>query len=166
MPEAFVDFVDTQLKKYETRFVLNPAQIRGFAAKYNLDWKKIEFNQANQLYVPRCRGVYAFVVEHNHSDFPPHGYIMYIGETGQDGNYNLYKRYGDYLKDKRVPKRPGIHYMLIRWEPCLYFHYAAVKDKRVNLKKLEKSLNDAFIPPFSTNDFSAEIRRGKRAWRP
>jgi len=164
MPPPLVDFVNSQFKRYAKEFILNPIQMRSFTNKCSLDWKKVEFNQANKSLIPQCRGVYAFVFEHNHSNFPPHGYIMYIGETGQDSNHNLQKRYGDYLRDKQREKRAKLHYMLNNWEQCLYFHYASVKDKKINLKKLEQNLNDAFIPPFSTNDFSATIRKGKRAF--
>lgn len=165
MASQYVDFVNKEFKNYGQSFVLNPAQMKGFTTRCKLDWKKVAFNKINKSLIPQERGVYAFIVEYNIIGVPPHGYIMYIGETGQDSLHNLQKRYADYLKDKQKPlKRLSLHYMLNNWEECLHFHYAVVKDKRVNLKKLEKNLNDAFIPPYNINDFSAEIRKGKQAW--
>jgi hypothetical protein len=165
MPSKRVDFVNYQLKLYQEIFVLNPSFMRGFTADCKLDWKKVEFKRENQSLIPKCRGIYAFVIENNHSNVPPHGYVMYVGETGQDSKHNLQKRYGDYLREQQREKRPRIHYLLNNWVECLYFHYASVTDSNVNLKKLEESLNNAFFPPCSTKDFSAEIRRGKAAWK-
>jgi len=91
---------------------------------------------------------------------------MYIGEVGQgaDGR-TLRLRYGDYLKEQRIKKRAGLHFMLTCWKSCLDFCYAEVPDKRINLKKLEKALNDAMFPPYSTNDFTGVIRDAKKAFK-
>ncbi len=90
---------------------------------------------------------------------------MYIGQVGHGNDTRtLFARYGDYLREQKQNKRPSVHYMLNNWETCLDFCYAEVRDKRINLKKLERALNDSLIPPFSTNDFSADIRQAKKAF--
>jgi hypothetical protein len=165
MPRDFVRFVNDDLKSYGATFNLSPKLLLGFSTGVALDWKKVKFISANQSLVPRRRGIYAFVVERNGSSLPPHGYVMYVGISGDRSGYDLRKRYGDYLRYKRNLTRPVVHYMLNNWGPCLFFHYAVVSDKRVSLSRLEKSVSDALVPPFSTSDFSAKIRRGKKALR-
>jgi hypothetical protein len=157
-------FVNTKLKIYGQDFILSPKQLRKFATTATLDWKKVKFTQTNQASVPLDRGIYAFVVEHNESQLPPHGYVMYVGITGNTSKHNLRKRYRDYLRDKKVNKRAGIHYMLNNWGASMFFHYAVISDKRYNLAAIEQSMSDALIPPYSTMDFSAEIREAKRAF--
>ena len=91
---------------------------------------------------------------------------MYIGEVGQAAKKRTLRlRYGDYLREQKTKKRAGVHFMLTCWKSCLDFCYAEVPDKRISLKKLEKSLNDAMFPPYSTKDFTANIRDAKKAFK-
>lgn len=161
-----LDLVDTvhSYKKYQERFALRPASWRAFSTSRRLTWSKVRFNVGNKAAIPKVRGVYAFVVGGEHDSLPPHGYVMYIGETGHGNNRTLRVRFGEYLKEQQTEKRPGVHYMLKCWRTCLYFCYAEITDRRLNLKKLEKALNDAMFPPFSTNDFTATIRRARKAF--
>jgi hypothetical protein len=158
-------FGKRKLKLYSENFTLSPKQLRKFTTTAKLEWKKVRFTAGNLSAVPIDRGIYAFVVEHNSSQLPPHGYVMYVGITGDTSNHNLRRRYGNYLRDKRVDKRAGIHFLLNNWAASLYFHYAVVSDKRYSLASIESQMADALIPPFNTNDFSAEIRKAKRAFR-
>jgi hypothetical protein len=161
---SFKLFVN-KLKIFEKSFTLSPQQLRKFVTTAKVDWKKVKFTQGNNRFIPPARGIYAFVVEHNISQLPPHGYVMYVGITGDTGSsHNLRRRYGNYLRDRRVDKRPGVHYMLNNWAPSLYFHYAVIADKRYSLSRLETEMADALIPPFNTQDFSAEIRKAKKAF--
>jgi hypothetical protein len=164
MQSTFIDVVNFDLKPYKQDFIINPLLWKKFVTSAQLTWSKIEFTSNNKRLVPKCRGVYAFVVEYNHSKFPTHGYIMYVGISGDTSNHTLRERYGNYLTEKARVKRPRIHYLLNHWSECLYFHYAEIPDKRIRLNKLEKALNDVLIPPFNTNDFSAEIKDAKRAF--
>jgi hypothetical protein len=157
-------FVNAKLKPYRETFTLSPKQLRKFATTAKLDWAKVKFTAGNHSFVPLARGVYAFVVEHNISQLPPHGYVMYVGITGDSGKHNLRRRYGNYLRDKRIDKRAGIHYMLNNWAASMYFHYAVVSDKRYSLATLESQIADALIPPFNKQDFSAEIRKATKAF--
>lgn len=153
-----------ELKIYAKDFTLSPKQLRTFSTTAKLDWKKVKFTPGNHKSVPVARGIYAFVVEHNVSQLPPHGYVMYVGITGDTGKHNLRRRYGNYLRDKLVDKRAGIHYMLNNWAASIYFHYAVVADKRYRLATLETNMTDALIPPYNSKDFSAEVRKAKKAF--
>lgn len=166
MPSKRVDFINRN-KGYKCQFVLNPTSLKNCTLNCALSWEKVEFNKSNKSLIPQEKGVYAFIVENNRNDLPVHGYVMYVGQAGQDSDHNLQKRYGNYLSDKENEntKRDVIHYFLNNWEDSLHFYYAVVKDKSMNLEEIERGLNDAFIPPYSTNDFSAEVRRGKNAWQ-
>jgi hypothetical protein len=159
-----VRLVNSQMKPFMQMFVINPRQWRKFATTTKLSWNKVKFTAGNKASVPRSRGLYAFVAENNECQLPPHGYVMYVGIAGDTSTHTLRDRYGNYLRDKKVKKRAGIHYMLNNWGAGLYFHYALVADKRLSLHKLEKSISDTMMPPFSTNDFSVEIREAKKAF--
>lgn len=164
MPKDLIRRVNEDFKPYQQNFFLIPKQLGGFSSRTSLDWQKVKFDASNRAAVPEGRGIYAFVVEHNDSELPPHGYVMYVGISGDRSEHNLRKRYGDYLREKKIQKRVRVHYMLNNWSGCLFFHYAVVSDKRVNLHKLEKGVSDALMPPFSTNDFSAKVRQSRRAF--
>src|ERR1041385_8587129 len=114
----FTEFVNTKLKRYQQNFVLAPTQLRKFSTKAVLNWQKVKFTQANRGSIPKNRGIYAFVVERNGFQLPPHGYVMYVGITGKTPTSvrTLRSRYGEYLQEKRVNKRAGVHYMLNNWE--------------------------------------------------
>ena|ERR1700733_5146370 len=159
-----IKLINQDLKPYGQLFVISPKQLKGFSTALTLDWKKVRFAESNRQLVPSARGIYAFIVELNEGGLPPHGYVMYVGISGETGGHNLRKRYGDYLGYRETAKRAGVHYMLRNWDSVLFFHYAEVQDRRVSLRKLEREISDALVPPFSTNDFSAEIRKAKKAF--
>ncbi len=122
-----------------------------------LNWKCVKFEENNANQIPTKKGVYAFFVEPRIAEFPSHGYLMYIGQTGHNSERNLRKRFRDYLSEKRKPERPLIHFMLTTWESYLYFYYIEIDPSELNIKKLEQKLLDTFIPPFSQAGYSAEI---------
>ena len=158
MPIDFVRSVN-EFKAYKLPFVINPKQLEKFSTTANLNWEKVEFSPKNKKQIPKERGIYAFILEHNKmSKLPSHGYVLYIGISGDNSKHTLNARYADYIRDKKEKKRPSIHYMLNNWQKFLFFHYASVTDKRINLKKLEADMSDALMPPFSKQDFSGEIR--------
>jgi len=164
MPLDFVQETD-DLKSFAMRFVLSPQQWATFNSPIGLTWQRVKFDRLNSENVPNTTGIYAFAVEYPDSQLPPHGYVMYIGITKSDGGGNLRKRYQQYLNEKRVLKRPKIHYMLNKWSQQLYFHYAVVTDPVCDVRGLEQQLCDAMIPPCNKNDFSARIRRQVQAFR-
>ena len=152
----------TQLKTFQQNVILMPEKWRSFVPAEPLAWTKVKFTTENKAGVPAQRGIYAFVVQFQDNDalptpLPPHGYIMYAGITGAAANRTLNDRYGDYLRDQRRAKRMQIWTMLNRWKEDIYFHFAPVGPK-FDLAAAETALNDAIIPPYVTNDFSAEVR--------
>lgn len=158
------------LKDYQQTVILDPTRWSTFAPPVPLHWDAVRFEAANQTKVPKERGIYAFVVQfQDHATtplrFPIHGYVMYGGITGHRGpNRTLHDRYGDYLRDQSRPKRWPIYSMLNKWTGHLFFHFAPIA-QGVALDELETQLNDAIIPPYVTNDFSAEVRPLVRALR-
>jgi hypothetical protein len=152
------------IKADRQAFLLSPRRWRTSKVQVPLAWKSVKFEAANRPQVPAIRGVYAFIVQHVNGHFPPHGYIMYIGITGDvSATRTLNDRYYEYLVEKRKQKRAKIAYMLNKYADDLYFTYATITDPNFDLGKLELELNDAVIPPVVVKDFTAEIREIVRA---
>ena len=130
-----------------------------------LDWQCVKFERDNASLVPTEKGIYAFFIEPRIAQFPSHGYLMYIGQTGHNSERNLRKRFRDYLYDKNLskrkllksPSRAHIHDLLNTWAGYLYFYYAEVDTTQTNLRQLERQLLDTFIPPFVDRGYSAKI---------
>ena len=158
------------LNHFQQGVILMPERWRSFQPASPLEWRSVRFAAANRQAVPDQRGIYAFVVQfQDHAalpwTLPQHGYVMYIGITGHVGvERTLRARYGDYLRDQRRAKRIQIWSMLNKWRNDLFFHYAAVDDA-FDLGAAETAINDAIIPPYVTNDFSAEVRALVRTLR-
>ena len=124
-----------------------------------LDWQYVKFEENSANLIPTEKGVYAFFIEPRVANFPSHGYLTYIGQTGYESAGNLRRRFRDYLYGKRYPKR-RVHYMLNTWEGYLYFYYAKATEvdlTQMNLKELEQKLLDTFTPPFVDRGYSAEV---------
>lgn len=163
MAHDFVKKVD-EMKADIQRFLVSPNRWRTSRVQIPINWTYLPFTEASHKQVPDEPGVYAFIVRHINNHFPIHGFIMYIGITGAEGNgRTLNNRYGDYLREKKKDKRPKVHYMLNKYPDDLQFAYSAVTDPAIDLKALELDLNDAIIPPVVVKDFTAEIRQLVRA---
>jgi hypothetical protein len=158
------------LKDYRQQFILVPAKWRAFAPAQQLNWQFTRFSPDSVNDIPAERGIYALVVQfQDHSVFPQvlptHGYIMYGGITGHEAKTRtLRARFSDYLREKRRAKRHRIWWLLNTWSEDIFFHYSVVGEG-TDLRALELALNDAIIPPFVENDFSAEVRRLVRVLR-
>lgn len=156
--DAFVDRVNT-IRGSQRSFLLSPTQWRTYSMQQQLSWQFVKFEEANRVSVPDQRGVYAFVVRHDNGYFPPHGYIMYIGNTGAGESLNtLRARYGDYIQERKRNKRPAVHFMLNAYKDDLFFFFVPFADCNIDLDKIEEALNDAIVPPVNKKDFSAELR--------
>lgn len=140
-------------------FFLSPDRWRSSRVKRSLSWTEVKFLEKNKNEIPEVAGIYCFVVKHVNNHFPPHGYVMYIGITGHKSTRGLRNRFSDYIREKNKNKRPKLHFMLNKFSDDLYFYYVELKDHKDELEQLEIDLNDAIIPPFGQNDFSAEIRQ-------
>ena len=154
------DLVDRykDAKMYEHCFLLWKDQWDSYTAPpVPLDWKCVKFEKDNANQIPTEKGVYAFFIEPKIANFPLHGYLIYIGQTGHESKRHLRKRFGDYLQEKKRPKRPRITLMLNLWEDYLYFYYAKVDPTQTDLKELETKLLDTFTPPFVKQGYSAHL---------
>jgi hypothetical protein len=160
------DLVDSA-KKYKGdlhEFFLNMKSWRKFKTRFRLDWQKARFGQGSLALIPKERGIYAFTVELSSAKLPAHGYILYVGITGDNSQANLYKRYSQYLMDfKNENGRPAVVYMLKNWSGDLFFNFVALPNKSVDLAKIETAFINSVMPPVNQTDFSAKIRAAKRA---
>lgn len=171
MPKAtYPDFAKhkrelTRLKYYEQRFILAPERFRGSAIPGNLVWTTIAFTQLQLANVIAKPGVYAFSVVNRRLGMPPHGYLLYIGQTGAKRNSRTLKqRAAEYMQEKKTGRRRHVWDFLNKWSGHLNFHFAALDPKAFDLEETEKMLNDAMLPPFVINDFTTEIKTKKKAW--
>lgn len=154
-------------KKYKGNlysFFLDMRSWRRFRTRYNLAWQKLRFCDVSHPSIPKERGIYAFTLELSPSKLPMHGYILYIGITGDDSNANLYKRYAQYLLQlKNENGRPAVFTMLHDWADDLFFNFVPLSDKKIDLAKLETDLLNALIPPVNKRDMDATITAVKAA---
>lgn len=155
MPQDLIADIDG-LRKYRRAFILSPDQWRTLDIP-NLEWKNVKFNLDNKELIPKERGVYTFVIKHDNALFPGHGYIAYIGLTGDRNERTLRIRYSDYLRDQKRPKRVNIYELLNKWKDDIYFSYAVIPDKQISLSDIETKLLDSLVPPFNKKDFSGEF---------
>lgn len=147
-----------------TKFYLDPAGWRTFETPTALAWQKIRFTEENSSKVPTERGIYVFSVEHQPSQFPSHGYILYAGISGNTSGAHLRRRYNQYLRHQKTGEgRPRVIYMLQKWPSDLFFSYCPLPDGAIDLAKLETSLLGALSPPMNTRDFPAKISAARRA---
>ena len=137
---------------------------RKFKSKWKLEWHKVRFGESNHSLVPKVRGIYVFTAELSPSKFPAHGYMLYIGITGNTSKQDLYKRYGQYLGYlKKKDGRPGIYYMLENWSDDLFFNYVPLPNDSIDLERIEQAFINAVLPLFNKRDIKATIRNAKAA---
>lgn len=160
------DLVDFT-KKYKGElysFFLDMANWKKFRTRYKLDWRKLPFGPASQHAIPKERGLYVFTAELAKSKMPMHGYILYVGITGDTSDANLYKRYAQYLLNHRNEDgRPAVYYMLENWKGYLYFNFVPLPNPVIDLAKLERAFINAVLPPINKRDVEASISAVKRA---
>ncbi len=150
---------------YTQRFILNPDQLQALALPVVLAWEGLPFAPQNATSIAESPGVYAFVIKHPAEGLPPHGYVVYVGQTGAKKTARtLRQRFKNYFDEKKRPKRPRIHQLLNKWETCLFFQFATLDPTAVDLLEIEAKLNDAMMPPYSHQDFTAEVRAKKQIW--
>lgn len=151
-PKTHVDF----LREHRLNVFVWPDAWRDANVANQLNWEKVEFgiNAVND--VPEQRGLYAFRICVKNTILPPHGVLVYFGETSR----TLRQRYKEYVRDsQRGAKRPRFENLFRLWADDLDFFFAPIDDDNCDLRAIEKILSDAVIPHCSINDFSAEIRR-------
>lgn len=160
------DIVDSvrDFKLYNDNFYVDMKRWKTFQSSVKLDWKRIRFEQANRVKIPKERGIYAFTLLLDSTDLPIHGYILYMGITGDDSGADLHSRYGQYLADaRRMNKRPKVCAMLDKWKGDLFFNFVPIPNKRVSLSKLERSFLSAVVPPVNEADIDAKVSGTRKA---
>ena len=143
-------------------FILHVPSWRNYLPLQKLVWKKVKY--ASQKKVVSKRGVYAFVVDSKTllpGFFPPHSFILYIGETGNTSNSTLQTRLKNYRNPKNQKKRAHVWPMLHTWGDNLYFYYAEVSSK-IDTKDCEQALLDALLPPLNMKDFSGVVNKARK----
>ena len=154
-------------KKYKGdlhSFFLDMKSWKKFKTRSALDWQKTRFGDASHPSVPRERGIYAFTLELAPAKLPAHGYILYVGITGDDSDANLYKRFGQYLLSlKNEDGRPAVVYMMKNWSDHLFFNFVSIPNKSINLAKIERAFINSIMPPVNKRDLEAKIGAAKAA---
>lgn len=149
-------------KKYKGNlhgFFLDMKSWSKFRTSAKLNWQRVDFTPSNQCVIPRMRGIYVFSAESRTPKLPPHGYILYLGLTGDEASdSNLYRRYGEYVRQQaRKTGRPAVTYMLDNWSDHLTFYFCPIKNPNVSLAQIETRFLNAVIPPINKRDMDAAI---------
>lgn len=139
-------------------FFLDLRRWRSFKSRYALKWQSVPFIAGSRKLVPQERGIYVFTARLTDSKLPEHGYMLYVGITGDDGSKsNLQLRYGQYERQlKRRNGRPAVYYMMANWRSDLQFNYVPLPNPKVDLAKLEAAFLDSIMPPINKRDFTAK----------
>lgn len=128
-----------------------------------LVWHRVRFNVKSRFSIPWKRGIYMFGLVLEPSPFPSHGYLMYVGISGDTSGGTLRRRFSEYLAQYRNANgRAKVFEMMARWHGDLFFNYA-VLDDGVDLKVLEKSFIKALRPPVNTADFEFDTAAAIKA---
>lgn len=145
-------------------FFLDLASWRNFTSPVPLQWQRVKFWPAAQDNVPQQRGVYVFTVEAEGLGLPTHGYILYVGITGNTSAANLRKRYSQYVGNLiNENGRPKVFGMLKRWRDDLVFNFVPIADTAIDLAQIEVSFLNSVRPPVNEADFDADIADAKKA---
>lgn len=154
-------------KKYKGElheFFLDMGNWKKFKCKYKLPWQKIRFSESTHAAIPHERGIYVFTLELSSCKLPSHGYILYVGITGDGSDQNLYKRYAQYLLNlKNEDGRPAVYYMLKNWANHLFFNFVPLPNRSVDLARIEGAFINSVFPPVNKRDFDATVRAPKAA---
>ena len=155
--------IDTQTQS--ANFVISPAEFHRADVNPRLSWRSVKFAPSAKSKVPEQPGLYAFVVRIPFDGLPTHGWVMYIGQTGdRTSKATLRSRFGQYLGDKKKAKRPKVFYMLNAWDGSLEFFYAAEPGRKADLEKIETALLGAFRPPFTDRTYPASYMSPSNAF--
>jgi hypothetical protein len=139
-------------------FFLDIESWRKFTSATALHWQRIKFWPSAKDNVPEERGLYVFTIEAEGLQLPRHGYILYVGITGNTSAANLRKRYAQYVRNLiNEDGRPRVFLMLSKWRDDLVFNFVPIPDTTVDLAVIERSFINSVNPPVNSADFEAEI---------
>ena len=147
------------------RFIVSPAEFHRADFRPRLAWQSVKFTKASHGSIPEEPGLYAFVVRIPFDGLPQHGWVMYIGQTG-DGTSSatLRSRYGQYLRDQRACKRAMVFLMLNLWDGHLEFFFTPQPRRKADLETMETQLLGAFRPPFTDRTYPAAFMSPRHAF--
>jgi hypothetical protein len=154
-----------RLKGESHEFFLDMKSWVKFRSRYRLTWDRVPFASTSRSLVPQERGIYAFSLELTPSKLPQHGYILYVGITG-DGTSasNLRRRYSEYERQlNKEDGRPAVLYMLKNWKGHLVFNFAPLPNPRIDLAEIEGAFINSVMPPINKRDYEPELRAARAA---
>lgn len=155
--------IDNQV--YSINFIVCPTHWHLAEIVPQISWSSVKFEPGQKHHVPTAPGLYAFVVRIPYLGLPTHGWVMYIGQTGDGSSYKtLRQRFGEYLHNKKNNRRPKIFYLLNAWDGQLEFFYTPLPNRKSELVNLETSLLGAFRPPFSDRTYPATFMSPSHAF--
>lgn len=143
-------------------FIPHVASWQGYQPLATLTWKRIKYDSVHQPV--NCRGVYAFVLCPEmvlSKNVPPFGFILYVGETGDNSKATLRSRLASYRNKRAQKSRARVYSMIDIWKDHLYFYFAEVC-AGVETRQCEKTLLDALLPPCNEKDFSAIVSNARK----
>jgi len=138
-----------------------PSRWTTFADAFDLSWSAIPFRRGGGSTLPAEAGFYCFFVGQARPQLPLILFPLYAGETG-----NLRQRYGQYVREKDSRKgRYHVRRFLKAFAGEAAFAFALFDGEEQARKAIEKQLNNALMPPYSQNDYTADVGARKRAWQ-
>lgn len=138
-----------------------PRRWLSFSQAHNLVWDTIPFRRGGGAALPETSGFYCFIVANPLPNLPAICYPLYAGETE-----NLRRRYRNYVTEKNSPTgRFHVRKFLNIFSGETTFCFAPFEAQKADLRRIEKRLNDALMPPYSRRDFGAEVKAAKGAWQ-
>ena len=143
------------------RFFLHVQSWADYQAPQKLTWNSVPYSSSQ--HPPSVRGVYAFVLDarsHALSPIPPASFVLYVGETGDNGSATLKKRLTNYRNKRAQRARVRVYRMLEQWGDSLHFYFAPV-NSGVSTKECEIALLDALLPPMNKADFTARVSNAR-----
>lgn len=138
-----------------------PRRWQSFSQAHNLVWDTLPFRRGGGAALPETSGFYCFIVANMLPNLPAVFYPLYAGETD-----NLRRRYRNYVTEKNSPNgRYHVRKFLHVFAGETVFTFAQYDADKADLRRIEKKLNDALMPPYSHRDYSAEVKAAKGAWQ-
>ena len=148
--------------EHQVRAIIWPSRWRSADIERVPEWTEVKFGNDTAKCVPKTPGIYAFCIAIDCDIAPRNVVVAYIGKSEK----SLRDRFRNYLSERKWgSRRNHIRRLFKHWGNDLYFSYWSISDISCDLKEIELTLNDAIVPPFVTNDYSATVRREVHMFR-
>ena len=167
--DDFAADADREVGRFRLEFSLSPDRL--LTSPFELEelkWQSVAYldeDGINEVPDDR-RGIYAFAICGDNAVLPHNSYVLYVGIAGRKSNRSLRARYRDYFSISKVLPRAKVAMMISKWRSVLHFHFAPIENDITSdqLETLEEQLNGALMPPMSTGDLAADLKRKRRAF--